>query len=290
MTYFISLTIIGICVGMVYALVAMGLVLLLRAVNVMNFAQGNLLAMGAYIAYYIFYRAKFSGIAAILILLAALIFCGAVFMLSTYWPLRNNKWEQAPMLCTMGAGTAIAELCTLFVGPRQYSFAPIIDGTVNLLGYNLAYQYIFIFVFCLLCMVGIYMLFDKMYVGRCMAAAAQNPTAASLMGIPTFWTTMFTYIIVLVTVGLGGYMIAPIYFVRSTLSTFQSKAFAALVIGGYGNLKGAVIGGLLVGLIESYSSYVTTTYKDVIVFGVLILVLIFKPDGLFRGVGFKEKA
>lgn len=290
MTYFVSLTIIGICVGMVYALVAMGLVLLLRAVNVMNFAQGNLLALGAYAAFFVFYRMDFSGIPAILLLFIAFILFGAIFMLATYWPLRNSKWEAASMLCTMGAGTAIAEMCTLVVGSRQYAFAPILDGTVTVLGYSLSYQYIFIFAFCLLTMAAIYVLFDKMYVGRCMSAAAQNPFAAQLMGIPTFWTTMFTYIIVMLSVGFGGYMIAPIYFVRSTLSTFQAKAFAALVIGGYGNLKGAVIGGLLVGLIESYSSYLTTTYKDVIVFGFLMLVLIFKPDGLFKGIRYTEKA
>lgn len=211
-------------------------------------------------------------------------------MMTCYWPLRNAKWGQALIITTMGASTVITELCMLVCGSRRQTMAPIVSGSFKIGSFILQYQYVFIFGVSVLIMLAIYVLFEKLYAGRAMAAASQNKYAAELIGIPTMFTIMATYMIVMLCAGFAGYLVAPVFFVRTTLTSFQSKAFAGIVLGGFGNLKGAIMGSIIIGLVESYSSYITTTYKDLVVYGILLLVLIFRPQGLFAGVTHTNKA
>lgn len=288
MTLFIQQTITGVCVGLAYAMVAMGLILLLRAAGVMNLAQGNMLAMGAYMAFLFLEKLKVSSyILSILGAVAIFILVGVVFCSVCFFPFKRTKWPQAMMICTVGAGTIISECCLHFVTTEVRAVAPIVNGVLRIGQVIIPYQYVFIFAIMIVMMVGLYMLFDKMYCGRVMSAAAQNKYAADLLGIPTNLTTMLTFCIVVIMVGIAGWLLAPIYRVSGSLSIFQTRAFAALIIGGFGSLPGAVIGGIIVGLLESYSSYITTTYKDVIVFGFLLVMLAFRPQGI---LGSKTKA
>ena len=178
----------------------------------------------------------------------------------------------------------------LVCGSRRQTMAPIVSGSFKIGSFILQYQYVFIFGVSVLIMLAIYVLFEKLYAGRAMAAASQNKYAAELIGIPTMFTIMATYMIVMLCAGFAGYLVAPVFFVRTTLTSFQSKAFAGIVLGGFGNLKGAIMGSIIIGLVESYSSYITTTYKDLVVYGILLLVLIFRPQGLFAGVTHTNKA
>ena len=105
--------------------------------------------------------------------------------------------------------------------------------------------------------------------------------AAQLLGIPTIVTTALTYIISASLVGVGGWLVSPLFLVSTSLGSFLLKGFAGMVIGGLGDVKGAVIGSLLVGVIESFATLFTATYKDAVVFSVLIIVLIVRPTGFF---------
>jgi branched-chain amino acid transport system permease protein len=288
MELFLQFTAIGLCLGTVYALLSVGLILLLRAVGVLNFAQGTILALGGYTFYFIAAKLNIEGVSAIILLVIMLAIFGALFMFSFYWPLRKTKWPQALLIATVGAGTIIQELCLIIVGTNIYMVPPIIPGALRIGEFVLQYQFILVFVVCAVLMVLVYILFDKLYAGRAMSAAAQDKYAAELIGIPTTLTTLVTFVLVFLTT--GGYLITPIYFLSMSVAAFQSRAFAGIVIGGFGNIKGAIIGSLVVGLIESYSTYVTTTYKDVIIYMVLIVVLIVKPTGLFAGTRHVAKA
>lgn len=290
MSTFLQLTAAGISVGMVYAMLSMGLILLLRAVGVMNFAQGSFLVLGAYTFFYVYNKLEITGVLGLIVMALFFLAFGAFFMFTCYWPMRNSKWSQSLMITTMGASTVITELCLLICGSRQQTMKPIISGAIKIGSFILQYQYLFIFGVSLVIMLAIYIVFEKLYAGRAMSAASQNKYAAELIGIPTMLTTMATYMIVMFCAGFSGYLVAPVYFVRTTLTTFQMKAFAGIVLGGFGNLGGAIIGSLIIGLVESYSTYVTTTYKDLFVYGLLILVLIVKPSGLFSGIGRTNKA
>jgi len=287
-TLFIQQTITGVCVGLAYAMVAMGLILLLRASGVMNLAQGNMLAMGAYMAFLFLEKLEVSSyILSVLGAIAIFILVGVVFCSVCFFPFKRTKWPQAMMICTVGAGTIISECCLHYVTTEVRAVPAIVNGVLRIGEVIIPYQYVFIFAIMVVMMIGLYMLFDKMYCGRVMSAAAQNKYAADLLGIPTNLTTMITFCIVVIMVGIAGWLLAPIYRVSSGLSIFQTRAFSALIIGGFGSLPGAVLGGVIVGLLESYSSYVTTTYKGVIVFGFLLIMLTFRPQGI---LGSKTKA
>lgn len=286
---FLSLLVNGLAMGIIYAMLGMGLILLIRAVGVLNFAQGDLLMFGAYICaslildfelpLYLMVPASLLGFAVL----------GLVFMFGVYWPLRNAQYPVATIIATMGASIALKEAAVIIWGrlPRTLTQF-ILDDTgkaavIRLGNVTLQWQYIIIIVVGAILMVGIYLLFEKLYIGKMMQAASQDSYTANLLGIPSIVTIAVTYIIVVSLAGISGYLVAPIFLVRSTLGTLQLRAFAGVVIGGFGNIKGAVIGSLMVGVIEAFSALRFSEYKDVTIFLILLLILLFRPQGVFSG-------
>lgn len=278
---YLQLLIIGLSMGMIYAMLAMGLILLIRAVGVLNFAQGELFMIGAYITYALSVQANMP--LPIMIVLALIIFgiFGVLFMFSVYWPLRRSQWSATIIISTLGASVVLKEVAKLIWGAVPLVQPPIVKGVLAIGGIRLEYQYLFIILIGSVLIFGIFTLFEKLYIGRIMQAAAQDKYAAELLGIATVITTMLTYMISTSLVAVGGWLASPLFLVSSTLGSFMLKGFAGLVIGGLTDVKGAVIGSLLIGIIESFSTLITTTYKDAIVFAVLIVVLIVRPQGFF---------
>ncbi len=281
MTLFFQLLVNGIAMGMIYALMAMGLILLIRAIGVMNFAQGDLLMIGAFITWALTNQVKLPFYAMVPAALISFALVGIVFMFLVYWPLRNATYPTATVIATMGASIVIRELATLIWGSQPLTSRPIIRGFVQIASVRLQYQYLLTILVGGILIFLVFTLFEKLYAGRMMQAAAQDKYAAELLGIPTILTTAATYIIVVALASIGGFMIAPMFMVNVTLGSMQLRAFAGVVIGGFGNIKGAIFGSLLIGLVESYSSLITTTYKDAVVFLILIIVLLVRPQGLF---------
>ncbi len=282
MTLFLQYTVIGLAMGMIYALMAMGLILLIKSVGIMNFAQGDLLMVGAYVSFAVTVQL---GLNLFWSIIAAIAICGVfglVFMFTVWYPVRNSSWIQATIVCTIGASTFLKEAVQLIWGDAPLAVPAVIKGTLQIGNIHLDNQYLLIIAVSVVIIFGVFFLYEKLYAGRIMQAASQNRNAAQILGIPVTATIAATYMIVCCTVGMAGYLVAPIFYVSTNLTNLQLKAFAGVVIGGFGNLKGAVIGSLIIGLIEVYSSYVTTTYRDVFVFGVLLLILAFRPQGLFK--------
>jgi branched-chain amino acid transport system permease protein len=281
MGMFLQLVVIGFSMGMIYAILAMGWVLLTRAVGVLNFAQGELLMMGAYICYALSVQLHMPIYIMLVLAMGVFIIFGALFMLSVYWPLRKSKWPATIIISTLGASVVLKEVAKLIWGSVPVVQPPIIKGVLVFGTIRLEYQYIFIICIGALLIVGVLLLFTKLFVGRVMQAAAQDRYAAQLIGITTSLTTAFTYIISTALVGIGGWLVSPLFLVSTSLGSFLLKGFAGMVIGGMGNVNGAVLGSLLIGVIESFATVFTTTYKDAVVFLVLILVLIIRPRGFF---------
>lgn len=278
---YLQLLIVGISMGMLYAILALGVVLLVRAVGVLNFAQGDLFMLGAYVTFALSYQAELPLYATIIVALIIFAAFGILFMFSVYWPLRRSVWGATIIISCLGASTAIKELTKLIWGNNPLVAAPLVKGTITIAGAKLEYQYLFIIAICGLLIFLVWMLFEKLYAGRLMEAAAQNKYAAELMGIATIVTTAATYAISASIAGIGGWLAAPLFLVTTSLSDLLIKGFAGMVIGGFGSIKGAVIGSIFIGIIESYSVLITSTYKNAIVFLVLIIFLIFKPKGMF---------
>ena len=286
-TLFFSLLVNGLAMGTVYAMLGMGLILLIRAVGVLNFAQGDLLMFGAYICACLILDFELPVYLMIPVALVCFAILGLLFMFGVFWPLRNASYAQATIIATMGASIVLKEGAVLIWGklPRTLkNFILDAEGKTAVIevgNVTLQWQYVIIIVVGTLLMIGIYMLFEKLYVGKIMQAASQDRYAANLLGVPTILTISATYIIVVSLAGVSGYLVAPIFLVRSTLGSLQLRAFAGVVIGGFGNIKGAIIGSLIVGIIEAFSALQFSQYKDVTVFLILLLFLLFRPQGLF---------
>jgi len=219
-----------------------------------------------------------------------------IFMFCVYWPLRNASYPAAIVIATIGTSIAIKELVQLIWGslPRRMPHLLVNPETgggllLRIGAVTLPWQIIITMFVSVAAIILVFILFEKLYAGRMMEAASQDKYAAELLGIPTIFTIAATYIISILLASVGGFMMAPILTVNVTLGTLQLRAFAGVIIGGMGNIKGAIFGSLFVGLLESFSSVWVGAYKDAVVFIVLLIFLIFRPQGLF-GAKIKDKA
>lgn len=284
---FSTLMINGLAMGVIYAMMAMGLILLIRAVGILNFAQGDLLMFGAYIASALVLDFELPLFIMIPVAILSFALVGLIFMFTIYWPLRKASYPATTIIATMGASIVLKEVATLVWGALPRSMPPAITddagkaAILDIGGVPLQWQYVLIIIVGGLLISGIFMLFEKLYVGKMMQAACQDAYAANLLGVPTIVTIAATYVIVSILVSVGGYLVAPIFMVRNTLGTLQLRAFAGVVIGGFGNIKGAIIGSLIVGVIEVFSTVGFSGYKDVTVFLILIVFLVVRPQGIF---------
>jgi len=232
------------------------------------------------VTYALTYQAGLPLYAMLIIAIVIFALFGVLFMFSVYWPLRKSTWGATVIISCLGAATVIKEVAKLIWGSNPLVYEPLVKGTITIAGAKLEYQYLFIIAICIVMIIGVELLFEKLYVGRIMQAAAQNKYAAELLGIATIVTVAVTYALSTTLVGIGGWLVAPLFLVSTSLGDLLLKGFAGMVIGGYGSIKGAVIGSILVGIVESFSALITTTYKNAIVFLLLIVFLIVKPKGL----------
>ena len=286
---YLQMAITGISMGMLYALMAMGLTLIVKAVGVLNFAHGQLFMLGAFLTWMLTYQLNlpFWGVVVCGIIVFAI--CGAAYMFSVYWPLRNSPWKVTVTISTLGASIALKEFVQIVWGTIPLTMRPIISGVFHFGTVYLNYQYIFIILIGGGLMALVYILFEKTFLGKVMQATAQDRYCAELIGIPTIVSIMATYMISMVLSGTGGWLAAPLYLVSSSLGSLAQKAFAGMVLGGFGDVKGAIVGCLLIGMIESFGLIITDAYKDALVFAVLIIVLVVRPTGIF-GEKISEKA
>ena len=165
--------------GLIYATVAMGIMLLFSAAGVMNFAQGSLLALGAYIGWALMYRWNLpSWPVRILLMLLILIAVGAIFCSLCFLPFKRAKWRQAMLICTLGMAVILPEVCMLFITSEQQRMDPIVSGSVSTGAFSLSYQYVIIFVVMISVMLALYILFEKTYCGNILTAASQDKYAA----------------------------------------------------------------------------------------------------------------
>ncbi|HEY8392269.1 MAG TPA: branched-chain amino acid ABC transporter permease [Capillibacterium sp.] len=281
----------GIAMGAIYAMVSMGMVLIFRAVNIVNFAQGEFLMFGGYLCY-TFNRLLNLPITLSLLLAALLMgVVGVIFMRTSYWPLRNAQ-VRAIIVSAMGASIVFKEGARLIWGSIPVTVDRVLDGALFLPGGAvIQWQNVTIIGIAAVLILLVYLLLEKTFIGHIMQATAQDPYMASLVGIPVVLSIALTFALSAIITGIGGGLLAPLFFLNNTMGfTANAKAFAAIVIGGFGSVPGAIIGGLIVGLVEAFGgAYISTTYQLVIIYVVLVFVLMFRPQGLFSGK-IQEKA
>jgi len=279
---FLQLLITGLAYGVIYGLIAMGFVLIYRAVGVVNFAQGDFLMVGGYVAY-LFNRQMGLPIGVTLGLTALMMgLIGIAFQFIVYWPLRKS-WDITVVISTLGASIALRELARIIWGPAPLVVDSFKSGSAKIESASINWQFILIIVIAVVLMALIYFLLEKTYLGHILQATAQDQYAASLVGIPVLIAIAFTFGISILITGVGGLLLGPVFFISTTMgANVGMDGFAAVILGGFGNVQGAIVGGIIVGLLQIFAgAYISTTYNTAIVFLMVVIILVIRPQGLF---------
>jgi branched-chain amino acid transport system permease protein len=298
MDIFLQQMINGLVLGSMYALVALGYTMVYGIVNLINFAHGEVLMVGAMVAWKITVWLGDAGLPGWLLLLVALlcavVACGLLnFAIEkiAYRPLRNAP-RLAPLITAMGVSLLLQTLAMIVWKPNYKSFPALLPHDPIFIGGAVTnFTQILILVVTAVTLAGLTWLVNKTKLGRAMRATAENPRVAALMGVRPDNVISATFVIGAALAALAGVMWAANYGTVQHTMGFQPglKAFTAAVFGGIGNLAGAMLGGVLLGLIESlgagYIGDITggvlgSNYQDIFAFIVLILVLTLRPKGL----------
>ena len=281
----------GIGIGAVYALVALGFVLIFRATNVVNFAQGEFSMVAAFLMVVFAVDLSLPYWLSFLLAIGGMALLGAIFNLGVYYPLRNRTYLPV-IISTIGASILLANGVLALYGPEPQVLSGWFDTPGIQLGpVYLDSQYLLIIAVTIVLVAFQYWFFEHTLLGKKLQATSQDKEMAALLGIPVATMIMITFVYSAVLGGIAGILVAPILFVSIGMgATIALKAFAATIIGGFGDVAGAIIGGLALGIIETFgAAYISVPYKDAFAFLVLVLFLAFRPQGLF-GERVAEKA
>jgi len=297
MEVFLQQLINGITVGSIYGLIAIGYTMVFGIIGMVNFAHGDVFMVSAFIAVVAFlFLTAWLGISSIavvlfLVLLAAMVFTSVVNWVIerlAYRPLRGS-FRLAPLISAIGMSIFLSNFVQVTQGPRNKSLPPLVRGDFVLLhGDNfpvtLSYKQIIIWSVTAVLLAAFWYLVARTSLGRAQRACEQDQKMAALVGVNVDRTISITFVIAAALAAVAGTMYMVQYGVVNFADGFTPgvKAFTAAVLGGIGSLPGAVVGGLLIGIIETmWSAYFSIDYKDVASFSVLAIVLIFLPQGLF---------
>ena len=284
----------GLTIGGIYALMALGYTLVYGILFMINFAHGEIFmfgSFGGFAALTYFVNSGFAdahpGLSIIIAFLVAMIISsvlGALLERIAYRPLRNAP-RLAPLISAIGASIFLQNVMMLIVKARMQVYPDIIQEQFIEIGWvSISYYQIFIIV---LLMVGLYLFIQKTKTGKAMRAVAEDREAASLMGIDVNRIILTTFVIGSALAGAAGVMVGIYYTQINHMMGFIPgiKAFTAAVLGGIGNVAGAMLGGFFLGMAEAFGVlFMPAEYKDVIAFGLLVLVLIFRPSGILGEV------
>ncbi|MED4601204.1 branched-chain amino acid ABC transporter permease [Paenibacillus validus] len=279
---FLQFLITGLTVGSIYALLAIGFVTIYNTTGILNFAQGEFAMIGAMscISLIGFGLPMFAAIP-IAILFTA--FIGLFIERTLIKPARKSA-PVTLVVITIGLSIFLKGLGLIIWGTYPKTLSPIVQiKPIHFFGAVINPQSLFIFAILIVLLALLYFFFDKTFIGSALRASETNPRAASLMGINTQAMSGLSFTLAAALGAIAGIIIAPL-----TDATYEMgfliglKGFVAMVIGGMNNISGAVMGGLVLGVVEAFSSgLLSSTYSDAISFTVLLLVLFFRPNGLF---------
>jgi branched-chain amino acid transport system permease protein len=272
----------GLAMGCIYALVGLGFILIYNATNGLNFAQGELVMLAAFVFYSVI-SAGAPYVVAALITIVLMGVAGVVFQRLMFYPLRDRSFL-AFIIATIGFSIFARNLALLVWGPYPLKVPSFFANDVVSIGtVVLAPEYLFIVAVTVVVLIAQHTLFFYTDLGRRLRATAQNAEVAQLMGVQTRKMIAITFVLSTLLTGVAGVLLAPIFLVDTEMGlNLILKAFIAVIIGGFGSVPGAVVGGLIVGLLEiAVAVFISSVYKDAIAFGVLILFLIAFPQGVF---------
>ena len=291
---FISYLINGLSLGSVYAIIALGYTMVYGIAKMLNFAHGDVIMIGAYMALIAMTQSGMSPVIAVLIAIAVCTVLGVVIERVAYKPLRNAASSLSVLITAIGVSYLLQNIALLVFGSNAKTFPSVVEWTgITLAGGQLSISGVTVVPIgvCVNIMDALVLVVKKSKTGQAMRAVSEDKGAAQLMGINVNGTIALTFAIGSALAAVAGVLYCSAYpsVTPYTGAMPGIKAFVAAVFGGIGSIPGAFIGGLLLGVIEIFGrAYITSQMADALVFAVLIIVLLVKPTGLL-GKKIQEK-
>ncbi len=296
MAYFLQQLINGLTLGAVYGLIAIGYTMVYGIIGMINFAHGEIYMISAFIAMIAFSVLGFMGVASVPLALLVVLLLTMLFTAAYGWtverlayrPLRGS-FRLAPLISAIGMSIFLQNYVQILQGARVKAMTPMLTGGFVVMQegsfkVTLSYLQLLIMALTVVLMLGLSRVISHTALGRAQRACEQDRKMAALCGIDIDRVISLTFVMGAVLAAVAGVLNTLYYGVIDFFIGFLVglKAFTAAVLGGIGSLQGAMLGGLLIGLIEAFwAAYFSAAYKDVAAFSVLVLVLIFRPTGLF---------
>ncbi len=283
MAQLIQLVINAIAIGCIYAVVALSFEIAYESTGVVNFATGQLVTVGALMgaSSLVFSGMSFTG--AYLMVFVGMAIVGLMFFVGVFMPLRKQP-ALTIIIGTVAIGITIQNVAQLIWGSQPISTkSPVGSATLTFAGTTVPTHSLYVIAVAGVLILAVYLLLYKSSLGSQFRALAQDAEAARLMGIRVIRLYSLTWILVCVLAGIAGLLVGPMWFIEVGIGDGVGlKAFAAAIIGGFGSVPGAIIGGIFVGLVEILgAAYISSAYKDALVFAMMFLFLLVRPQGLF---------
>jgi branched-chain amino acid transport system permease protein len=279
----------GLAVGCIYGLVALGFVLIYKTTELVNFAQGDLMMLGAFSCYMfvVWYGVGYWAAFALAVAMVALF--GAVLDATVLRRVIGQP-QFAVVMLTIGLGATFRSFASITWGSEIYTLPTPFSAHATMVGkVSVSHEYVSIIVGTVLLCAALFAFFRYTTVGVAMQATSQNQLAAYYMGIPVKRMFSLIWAISAGVAAFAGVLLAPVSLIDVNLGFIGLKAFAAAVLGGFGSIVGALVGGLTIGLIEMFAGmYLPQGFKDVAAYIVLLVVLVIRPQGMFGTVGRKK--
>jgi branched-chain amino acid transport system permease protein len=287
----VQLLVSGVALGCIYALIALGFVLIYKATETVNFAQGELMMLGAFAALVLMQVAGWPYWLAVAAAVLGMMALGVALERLVIRPILGQPQFTVVML-TIGIGYLARGLITMIpdLGSNTSTLeSPYKDRLLKLGGAVISAEQVAVIGVTLLMCAAFFALFRFTKIGIAMQAASQNQLAAYYMGIPVRRLNGLVWGLSAGAAAVAGLLLAPITFVHVNMGFIGLKAFPAAVVGGFGSLPGAIVGGLVIGLVEAFAGfYLPEGFKDVAAYVVVLIMLVIKPNGLFGGVQRKK--
>ena len=285
LTIFLQTTLNGLMVGGVYALVAVGLTLIFGVMKIVNFAQGEFVMLGMYASWML---ATFAHITPYpgLVLVGIVMFAIGYLVFKFLIIRVIGKPDESFILLTLGLSIVLQNLILMIFGANYLAVSTTVqDKAFHLSGLTLSVPRVIAFLVALLMVVALTILLNKTDLGRAMRATAESREVATLLGINPIRCFTIAFAIGIVLAGTAGVLLTPMFYVFPGVGTlFNLTAFVVVVLGGLGSVPGALLGGLIIGIVEALSStYISLDLAQLFTFLIFLAVLFIRPSGLFGG-------
>lgn len=274
----------GLLAGSSYALIALGLTLIYGVMGIVNFAHGEVYMLGAYLTFLLVAALHVDYFLALPLVFGAGLAIGPLINRLAFEPFQRDR-KINTLISSLGLSIILSNSALIVFGPAPLFFKiPFAETVVNLAGFAVSAQRLFVFAIASLLLAATWLCLRRTRLGRAVRAVAENEPAAALAGINPRRVRTATIAVSTALASMAGALFAPLFVVNPFIgNTAGLKAFAVVVVGGFGNVQGTILAAVLLGIVESFATgYVSSAYRDAIAFTILLAALVLRPRGIVK--------